>query len=143
MLEKLLAKKFKVSVKTVHDALKLLAKSGILLIKRGQYGTTVISDNSYETELYQYEKFEQKLKQYIASNCDVGSKLPAIKNLAKEFDTSEKTIKKALDNLAFDGYVTFVRGRFGGTFVTDIPQVIGEAYKWLAITPEYITNMEN
>ena len=51
-----------------------------------------------------------------------------------------KTIKKALNNLADDGYLTFVRGRYGGTFVTDIPEDSTEAYKWLAINTDYISN---
>ena len=140
---KILAKQFKVSIKTIHDTFRLLSKEGIILTKRGQYGTIVTAESSQQAEFYQYEKFEQKIKQFIATNCEVGNKLPAIKTIAKEFETSEKTIKKALDNLAEDGYVTFVRGRYGGTFVTDIPQASNEAYKWLAITPEYITNMEN
>lgn len=53
---------------------------------------------------------------------------------------AQKTIKKALDNLAEDGYLTFTRGRYGGTFVTDIPQSVNEAYKWLAISSDYVSN---
>ena len=67
-------------------------------------------------------------------------KLPSIKSFSAEFKTSEKTIKKALNILAEDGYITFVRGRYGGTFVTDIPQAIGEAYKWLAISSDFVQN---
>ena len=54
------------------------------------------------------------------------------------YKTSEKTVKKALDNLAEDGYLMFMRGRYGGTFVMDIPQAKGEAYKWLAINSDYV-----
>ena len=57
-----------------------------------------------------------------------------------QYETSEKTIKKALDNLAEEGYIAFSRGRYGGTFVLDIPQSSGEAYKWLAISTDYMTN---
>lgn len=138
-----LAKRFSVSIKTVHDALKLLSKEGVVYTKRGKYGTIVLGESVRGNDLYEYEKFEQKLRQYIHANCEVGDKLPPIKGFAESFKTSEKTIKKALDNLAEDGYITFVRGRYGGTFVTDIPQDSHEAYKWLAITPEYISNMEN
>ena len=59
------------------------------------------------------------------------------------YQISEKTIKKALDNLAEDGYLTFTRGRYGGTFVMDIPQTSEEAYKWLAISNDYIDMSEN
>ena len=130
-----LAKKFNVSVKTIHDAIKLLSKEGLLLTRRGRYGTSISKDNS---ELYHYEKIEQKIRQYIAENAQVGDKLPSIKEFSKLYNTSEKTVKTALDNLAEDGYLTFTRGRYGGTFVMDIPQGVNEAYKWLAINSEYI-----
>lgn len=134
-----LAKKFKVSVKTIHDAVKLLSKKGILYTRRGRYGTIVNNLDSH-AELYYYEKFEQKIKQHISANCEIGDKLPSIKNIAKEYNTSEKTIKKALDSLAEDGYIAFARGRYGGTFITDIPQASGDAYKWLALNADYMNN---
>jgi DNA-binding GntR family transcriptional regulator len=134
-----LAKKFNVSIKTIHDAIRYLTKKGVLYTKRGQYGTIVSVQNS-KPDLYDYQKFEQKIKTLINLNYKIGSKLPSIKFLAKEYNTSEKTIKKALDNLAEDGYLTFTRGRYGGTFVTDIPQASNEAYKWLALNSEYLIN---
>ncbi len=136
-----LSQKFKVSIKTIHDAIKLLAKEGFVCTRRGQYGTIVLGKSDrYQNETYFYEKFEQKIQQYITENCQIGDKLPAIRELAQFYQTSEKTIKKALDNLAEDGYVTFSRGRYGGTFVTDIPQPSGESYKWLAISTDYVSN---
>ena len=69
----------------------------------------------------------------------MGDKLPSIKNFALMFLTSEKTVKKALNNLADDGFITFTRGRYGGTFVMDIPENQGESYKWLAINSDYLT----
>lgn len=131
----ILAKRFNVSVKTIHDAIKLLTKEGLLYTRRGRYGTSVNNDTA---EPYQYEKFEQKIRQYIIENTQVGDKLPSIKEFANLYNISEKTIKKALDNLAEDGYLTFTRGRYGGTFVMDIPQSANEAYKWLALNSEYI-----
>ena len=140
----MLAKKFKVSIKTIHDAIKYLTKKGLLYSRRGQYGTIVLDkENTLKIELYNYEKIEQKLRSYIISNCEIGNKLPAIKELAISFKTSEKTIKKALDNLAEDGYITFARGRYGGTFVTDIPETSNNAYKWLAISSDYIEVTNN
>lgn len=130
-----LAKRFNVSVKTIHDAIKLLAKEGLLYTRRGRYGTAVSNDTA---ELYHYEKIEQKIRQYISENSQVGDKLPSIKEFSKIYNTSEKTVKTALDNLAEDGYLTFTRGRYGGTFVMDIPQGVNEAYKWLAINSEYV-----
>ena len=136
-----LAKKFNTSVKTVHDAVKLLSKEGLLLTRRGHYGTVVLdmySDNNTRT-LYDYEKFEQKIRNYISENCNVGDKLPSIREFAEGFQTSEKTIKRALDNLVEEGYLTYARGRYGGTFVLDIPQNSVEAYKWLAISSDYVS----
>ena len=133
-----LMKKFNVSVKTIHDAIKILTKQGFLYTRRGQYGTIVLGEKSVIGE-YFYEKFEQKIKNHIANNCQIGDKLPSIKELALSYGTSEKTIKKALDNLSEEGYLAFSRGRYGGTFVADIPQVTGEAYKWLAISSEYVS----
>lgn len=135
-----LTQKFKVSAKTIHDALKLLSKEGLLYSRRGQYGTVVAMDLESVGNEYFYEKFEQKISQYIVENCQVGDKLPSIREFAQIYSTSEKTIKKSLDNLAEDGYLTFARGRYGGTFVMDIPQVSGEAYKWLAINTGYVAN---
>ena len=83
---------------------------------------------------------EQKIRQYIVKNCEINDKLPSIKDFAKMFETSEKTVKKALDNLSEDGYLAFARGRYGGTFVLDIPQESKEAYKWLAISTDYVSN---
>ena len=140
-----LSKKLNVSIKTIHDAIKVLAKEGLLCIRRGQYGINVVSEkNISDLDIkYIYEKIEQKIRQYIISNCQIEDKLPSIKDFAIQLNTSEKTVKKALDNLAEEGYVAFVRGRYGGTFVLDIPTDSAEAYKWLAITPEYISNIEN
>ena len=55
-------------------------------------------------------------------NCRIGDKLPSIKEFSVMLSVSTKTIKRALDEIEEDGYVTFARGRYGGTFVTDIPQ---------------------
>ncbi len=136
-----LAKKYKVSVKTIHDSIKILVKAGVLRTRRGQYGTTV-SDNN-ETKLYNYEKSELKIRHYIYENCKIGDKLPPIREFAKSIGVSTKTVKSALDNLMGDGYITCQRGRKGGTFVTDIPKSVKESYTWLALNPNYISAIEN
>jgi len=69
-------------------------------------------------------------------------RLPSIKELATLYNVSTKTIKKALDFLQDDGYITFMRGHNGGTFVMDIPQKGNDAYKWLAINPQFM-NKQN
>ena len=138
---KKLAELFNVSVKTIHDALKLLNKEGILYPRRGRYGTIITNDKN--VQVYRYENVEIKIKQFISQQCEIGTKLPSIKQFSNEFDVSTKTVKKALDNLAQDGYVTYTRGRYGGTYVTDIPEAVEEAYKWLVLNPDFISNSSN
>lgn len=137
------SKMFNVSVKTVHDAIKLLAREGVVLSRRGRYGTTVLLNKKSEDSLYYYEQIELKIRYYITQNCEVGSKLPSIQEFATMYSVSPKTIKKALDNLAEDGYLTFTRGRWGGTFVMDIPQGGSEAYQWLALSADYFLEGQN
>lgn len=139
-----LTERFKVSIKTIHDAIKLLSKEGLLYSRRGKYGTIVLGETTdIAGQPYYYEKIEQKIKQYIAKYCKVGDKIPSIRELSEKYNVSGKTVKKALDMMAEDGFLTFVRGRYGGTFVTDIPEGGGMAYKWLALSNNYITEAEN
>lgn len=160
-----LSKELRVSVKTIHDALKTLIKNGILLARRGRYGTTVIRmpnetagnilknesspketspretsifASAQETVFYNYEKTQNHIKTLIAKNYEIGSKLPSILELSKELDLSPNTIRKALNNLADEGYLRFARGRWGGTFVIDIPDTSAQSFKWLAVNPKYV-----
>lgn len=149
------AKGLKTSIKTVHDALKVLTDNGILLARRGRYGTSVIklpdnnqSDKSQkpetsifapaqDTAFYHYEKTQNHIKRMIAQNYEVGDKLPSIMELSKTLDLSPNTIRKAFHNLAKEGFLVFSRGRYGGTFVIDIPEIEAQAFKWLAVNPQY------
>lgn len=149
----------KVSIKTIHDALKSLINEGILLPRRGRYGTTVIkmpySDKSSErkemsifasaqdTAFYYYEKTQNHIKKMISENYEIGSKLPSIIELSKQMDLSPNTIRKAFQNLAKEGYLAFSRGRYGGTFVIDIPETGEETFKWLAVNPQYAEIYKN
>ena len=148
----------KVSIKTIHEALKALIKRGILLARRGRYGTTVIKmpqeasgenilspkketsifASAQETAFYNYEKTQNHIKSLIAENYEIGSKLPSIMGLSKELDLSPNTIRKALNNLSKEGYLRFIRGRYGGTFVIDIPDISSQSFKWLAVNPKYV-----
>ena len=75
----------------------------------------------------------------IANDYDIGEKLPSIKELSKQLDLSPNTIRKAFHNLAQEGYLVFSRGRYGGTFVIDIPDIeTPQAFKWLAVNPQYV-----
>ena len=160
----------KVSVKTVHDALKVLIDEGILLARRGRYGTTIIklpSDNplqpvneisicessikaasifakAEEAAFYSYQKIENSIKKYIRENFEIGEKIPSMETLSKEFDVSTNTVRKALQNLSKMGYVNFSRGRYGGTFVTELPEdEEQETFRWLAVSPNYTISYEN
>lgn len=148
-----LAENLSVSVKTIHDALKTLISEGILLARRGRYGTTVvrmpnndISSTKKETSIfapapdtafYYYEKTQNHIKRMIADNYEIGAKLPSILELSKQLDLSPNTIRKAFHNLAKEGYLAFSRGRYGGTFVIDIPETDEQVFKWLAVNPKY------
>lgn len=155
----------KVSIKTVHDAMKGLIDEGILLARRGRYGTTIIKipdsnvlqpanevsivstsifAKAEEAAFYSYQKIENIIKNYIAQNFEIGDKLPSMEALSSKFDVSSNTIRKALQNLSKQGYVNFSRGRYGGTFVSDLPESEGtEAFRWLAVSPQYTISYEN
>ena len=148
-----LAKKLNVSIKTIHDALKSLADEGIILPRRGRYGTSVIKmpyDKSLnigietsifakakETAFYYYERTQNHIKRLISENYQIGDRLPSIMELSRQMDLSPNTIRKAFQNLAKEGYLVFTRGRYGGTFVIDIPPRGEETFKWLAVNPQY------
>lgn len=154
-----LASKLKVSIKTVHDALKSLIKDGILIARRGRYGTVVVkipqsTKNSQkieqsifapaqDTAFYYYEKTQNEIKKMIAQNYEIGSKLPSIMELSKTMDLSPNTIRRAFHNLAKEGYLIFSRGRYGGTFVVDIPNTSEEPFKWLSVNPQYAKIYQN
>lgn len=132
-----LADMFNVSIKTIHDAVKILSVAGVIKTRRGYYGTVVINRANNEDVPYYYEQVEQSIKKYIAENCKVGDKLPSVKNFAEVFNVSAKTIKNALDILASAGYVNFARGKYGGTFVAEIPAAYEKGYTWLALSPDF------
>jgi len=150
-----LAQELGVSIKTIHDAMKTLIGKGYLLARRGRYGTTVlrlpneaaqpvkkedeIFASAQEAAFYNYQKIERYLKKLIREKYKVGDKLPSMGDLAKSLNVSTNTIKKALQNLYEEGCVDFSRGRYGGTFVIDIPEDISDpAFKWLAVNPQYV-----
>lgn len=156
---------FKVSIKTVHDAMRRLAEQGILRSKRGRYGTYVVRkpdasklmplDTSIfvpaeEVTFYNYEKVERHLKTLIRENHKVGDKLPAMGVLSKDLDVSSNTIRKALQNLAKEKMVSFSRGRYGGTYVTRVPDAPegsettdNKAFTWVSINPETVKTYRN
>jgi len=155
-----LANVLKVSMKTIHDAVKELVKDGILSSKRGRYGTTIIKmpndkggeklENSIfapasDAVFYNYEKIERHLKDMIAQEYSIGQKLPSMSELSKMLDVSGNTIRKALQNLAKECIVEFARGKYGGTFIVNMPKVEQKkpAFTWLSVNKEHIKAYRN
>ncbi len=148
------SQKLQASMSTVHAAFKILTDEGILMTRRGQYGTIIMKmpnekqslNQPKETSIfapaadaavYFYEKTQNHIKKIIAQNYSVGDKLPPISEFAKELNLSPNTIRKAFLNLAEEGYLTSSRGRYGGTYVLDIPETETQNFKWLAVNPKY------
>ena len=74
----------------------------------------------------------------ITQNYDLGEKLPSVKELAQKADVSTNTIKKALHDLEKEGYIGFSRGRYGGSFVINIPEnQESTAFRWIAVNKNY------
>ncbi len=141
-----------VSIKTVHDGMKRLIAQKILKARRGRYGTIIIrmpdAQESLESTMfapatdaafYNYERVEKHIKLLIKTNYRVGQKLPSMEDLSKQLDVSSNTIRKALQNLEKDHIVEFSRGRYGGTFITRIPEEKETAkLSWVSINHEHI-----
>jgi len=149
-----LAEILKVSIKTVHDAMKRLTAQGILSSKRGRYGTSImriptqalkdiaIEDSIFatatEASFYNYEKVEQHLKHLVKEEYKINDKLPSMGKLASQLKVSSNTIRKALQKLSEQNIVKFSRGRYGGTFVIGMPKIEETAkFTWLSINPEH------
>ncbi len=151
----ILAKQFNVSIKTINDCIKRLTMQRIITTHRGKYGSILsqnplapvlepLKENSIfakakDAEFYYYQKIETKLIEYINQNYNAGDKLPSMAVFAGLYNVSTNTIRKALISLEQKGCITFVRGRFGGTYIIQKPDIItGQQYKWLSINPDYI-----
>ena len=112
--------------------------------KSSSANETSIFASATEAAFYSYQKIENTIKSFISDNYEIGDKLPSMEELSKRFDVSSNTIRKALQNLAKQGIVNFSRGRYGGTFVTDMPETEDEAaYRWLAVSPNYTITYDN
>lgn len=73
-----------------------------------------------------YEQIVEVIKREIASGgLEADAALPSVRTLSKELKISALTVKKAYDQLEFDGLVTTVHGK--GTFVKGLnPGLIRE-----------------
>ena len=150
-----LSVKFNVSIKTINDCIKNLNKQRIIISRRGRYGSILaqnplspvyepLKENSIfakaeDAAFYSYEKIKSQITELINNEYNAGDKLPAMVDLAKKFDVSTNTIRKAMMSLEQEGYLTFGRGRFGGTFVIEKPSNSEkQQYQWISINPDYI-----
>lgn len=141
-----LANILKVSIKTVHDAMTRVIEQGYVQSLRGRYGSyviqtpdvtgktnkpegSVIPDAVRNALQYNYIRVEQQLSAYISDKFRAGDKLPTMVELADTLEVSSNTIRKALQNLAKNGYLRFERGRYGGTYVVKLPKVSAGASK--------------
>ena len=154
-----LGERFHVSIKTIHDAMRRLGQQEFVNSKRGRYGTYVAripesvvtsaqealfvpvdqqsaAQAATSSAFYNYQRVEAHLKALIASEFKPKDKLPAMSDLADRLNVSTNTVRKALQNLGKEGFVSFTRGRYGGTFVTKLPRMSQpqreEALKWIS-----------
>ncbi len=144
---------FDVSIKTVNDAMKILNTRKIILARRGRYGTiylgknqqsktSFISQERKRTPIttnysYSWQKTLEHLKKYIKENYESGDKIAPIRELATILNVSPNTIRRALADMFKDGYLLSKRGKQGGIFIVDMPE-IEENYKWIAINPDVV-----
>ncbi len=150
-----LAKNLNVSIKTINDCIKSLNKEGIVISRRGRYGSILsqnplnpvyepLKENSIfakaeDAAFYSYQKIKSQITDLINKSYNAGEKLPSMLELSAKFDVSTNTVRKALISLEQDGIVTFGRGRFGGTFVIEKPSNSEkQQYQWISINPDYI-----
>ena len=76
----------------------------------------------------------------ISKEYNVGDKIPPIMELSEKLDVSTNTVRKALKNLSKECIVEFVRGKYGGTFVVNMPKSQDKkpAFTWLSVNKEHI-----
>jgi DNA-binding GntR family transcriptional regulator len=154
-----LAQRFQVSIKTIHDAMRRLCDQGIIHSKRGRYGSYVLrlpeglittEDEALfvpveEQSFYNYQRVEGHLKAILAQHYQVGDRLPPMGKLAEDLNVSSNTVRKALQNLGEQGYVSFTRGRYGGSFVAKLPKVSPQdpGFAWLSVNPVTVATYSN
>ena len=75
----------------------------------------------------------------ILEKYTIGQKLPSMSELSKQLDVSGNTIRKALQNLAQECIVEFARGKYGGTFIVNMPKDVQQPkFTWLSVNKEHI-----
>lgn len=146
---------FKVSLKTVNDCLKNLQKNGLIIPRRGQYGTIFVGKHigaekneksifmtphkkEVQSQNFQYawEKTMAQIKKHIEKKYELGDKIPSIKEFATLFSTSTNTVRHAIKELCASGILHTQRGKFGGTYIAQMPDETPSTYSWLALNPK-------
>ena len=150
-----ISRMFDVSIKTVNDAMKVLNTKKIVLSRRGRYGTIYLGNSNNEklnfvsserkrtpavqNYTYSWQKALTHLKKYITENYETGDKIAPIRELATILNVSPNTIRRALADLFQSGHLVAQRGKLGGIFIMEMPEIEGDSYRWLALNPDVIT----
>ena len=145
---------FDVSIKTVNDAMKILNAKKVVLSRRGRYGTIYIGGQNSKMDFvsserrkvstpqnytYSWQKALTHLKKYIVENYEAGDKIAPIRELATILNVSPNTIRRALSDLFQSGHLVSQRGKLGGIFIMEMPEIEGDSYRWLALNKDAIT----
>lgn len=149
-----ISRMFDVSIKTVNDAMKVLNARKIVLSRRGKYGTIYLGSSSSKMDFisserkkpsvvqnytYSWQKALTHLKKYIVENYEAGDKIAPIRELAVILNVSPNTIRRALADLFQSGHLISRRGKTGGIFIMEMPEIEGDSYRWLALNPDVVT----
>lgn len=149
-----ISRMFDVSIKTVNDAMKVLNARKIVLSRRGKYGTIYLGSVSSKMDFvsserkkpsvaqnytYSWQKALTHLKKYIVENYEAGDKIAPIRELAIILNVSPNTIRRALADLFQSGHLISKRGKTGGIFIMEMPEIEGDSYRWLALNPDVVT----
>lgn len=145
---------FNVSIKTINDAMKILNANKIILSRRGRYGTIYLGKKqNLKTEftscerkkisqtqnyIYSWQKTLGHLKKHIVENYEAGDKIAPIRELAQILNVSPNTVRRALSDLFQSGHLVSQRGKTGGIFIIEMPEIEQDAYRWLALNPKAI-----
>ena len=152
-----LSNMFDVSIKTINDAMKVLSSKGVILSRRGKYGTIYLgrkSKDEYMTlenktlqskdnkkYIYAWQKALSHLKKHIIENYKAGDKIATIRELASVLKISPNTVRRALLNLIQSGNLISKRGKSGGIYIVEMPPKEEETYRWLALNPDVLADI--
>ena len=88
---------------------------------------------------YSWQKALTHLKKYIVQNYEAGDKIAPIRELATILGVSPNTIRRALQDLFQSGHLVSQRGKLGGIFIMEMPEIEEETFRWLALNPDALS----